>query len=152
MTKKQVTPKAGGPKASKSVTTKLPKPESSKINKPTPALTADSNEVVRPLQPPISFEESIPLTDLDYRITDTVVEFNLLEIHNWCQDKFLNKNQDDIPIWESNFPKYVVPVTHPSEDLIILCQMHYVPDQRAMVNKDREIMFFITTESINEML
>ena len=30
--------------------------------------------------------------------------------------------------------------------------MHYVPDQRAIVNKDREILFSIITESINEML
>ena len=81
MTKKQVTPKFGGPKASKPVTAKLPKPESSKFNKPTPALIADSTEVVRPLQPPVSFEENIHLTDLDYKIVDTVVEFNL---HRKC--------------------------------------------------------------------
>ena len=82
MTKKQITPKVGGPKASKPVTAKLPKPESSKINKPTPALTANSTEVVRPLQPPVSSEESSPLTDMDYKIVDAAIEFNLHEIHN----------------------------------------------------------------------
>ena len=82
MTKKQVTPKSGCPKAPKSVLAKLPKPESTKINKPTPALTVDSTEVVRPLQPPISTEVSSPLIDLDYKIADAAVEFNLLDIRN----------------------------------------------------------------------
>ena len=63
---------------------------------------------------------------MDYKIADPVVEFNLLEIHNWCFDKFLDK--DEIPIWETNLPKYVVPVTHPGQDLVRLCQKHYVPN------------------------
>ena len=98
MTKKKVTPKSGGPKAPKSVSAKLPKPESSNINKHTLALTTNSTEVVRPLQPPISTEESSPLTYLDYKIVDAAVEFNLLDIHNWCHEKFLDKNKNDIPI------------------------------------------------------
>ena len=82
MTKNQFTPKSRGPKASNPVTGKLPKPESSKIKKTTPSLIAYSTEVVRPLQPPVSIEESSPLTDLDYNIADAAIEFNLMEIHN----------------------------------------------------------------------
>ena len=82
MTRKQVTPKTGGPKAQKSASSKLPLPQHLKINKPTPALTANSTEVVRPLQPPVTTKESSSLIDLDYRINDAVLEFNMLEVHN----------------------------------------------------------------------
>ena len=30
--------------------------------------------------------------------------------------------------------------------------MHYIPDQRCMVNKDNEVLFYITTKAINDML
>ena len=90
------------------------------------------------------------MTDLDYKIVDPLVDFNLLEVHNWCYEKFLDK--DDMPIWDTNLPKYVVPLTHPGQALIRLCQKYYVLDQREIVNADREILFSITTKSINEML
>ena len=92
------------------------------------------------------------MIDLDYKIADATFEFDLLEVHNWCQEKFEKKEANDIPVWESNFPKYVVPITHPTQDFIRLCQMHYIPDQRCIVNKDSEVLFFITAESINDML
>ena len=41
-----------------------------KIDKSTPALTADSTEVVRPVQPPVISPENNPLVDMDYRILD----------------------------------------------------------------------------------
>ena len=49
-------------------------------------------------------------------------------------------------------PNYVVLITHQAPDFIRLCQLHYLPDQRCVVNKDREIMFYITAEAINDML
>ena len=150
MTKKQITPKFGGPKASKHVGAKPPKSEAAKAPKSTPALTAKTTVSVNPLQPPVSTEEIIPLIDVDYKIVDPVIEFNLLEVHNWCHEKFLDK--DDMPIWETNLPKYVVPLTHPGQDLITLCQKYYVPDQKEIVNADKEILFYITVESINEIL
>ena len=57
-----------------------------------------------------------------------------------------------MPIWETHFPKYVVPLTHPGQYLVRLCQKHYEPNQRAIVNVDREILLTITAESINQML
>ena len=152
MTRKQITPKTGGPKAQKSASSKLPLPKSAEIDKPTPALTTNSTEVVRPLQPHVTSEESSSLIDLDYRITNATLEFNLLEVHNWCCEKFVKKIENDIPIWESNFPKYVVPITHPAQDFIRLCQLHYVPDQRYIIKKYREVFFSITVESIIQKL
>ena len=152
MTKKQVTPRTRGPKSHKPASSKLSNPKPLRIDKPTPILIVDYTEVVIPLQPPITTEESNPLIDLDYRIADATLEFDLLEVHNWCQEKFEKKEANDIPVWESNLPKYVVPITHPTQGFIRLCQMHYIPDQRCMANKDSEVLFFITVESINDML
>lgn len=112
MTKKQVTPKFGGQKSQRNVSRKLPQAKPSKLNKPTPALTAETTEVVRPVQVPMTSQESSPLLDLDYRIFYPSVEFNLLEVHNWCFGKSVEKSKGDIPIWESNLPRYVVPFTH----------------------------------------
>ena len=106
--------------------------EVSKAPKPTPAISAKSTITVNPLQPPVVATENISLTDLDYKILDPVVEFNLMDIHRWCYEKYLDK--DDIPIWETHLPKYIVPVTHPGQDFIRLCQKYYEPDQRAIVN------------------
>ena len=114
-----MTSKAGGSKPIKPGGSKPPKLEASKAIKSTSALIAKTTMSVNPLQPPIPTVETIPLTDMDYKIADPVVEFNILEIHNWCFDKFLDK--DEMPIWETNLPKYVVPVTHPGQDLVRLC-------------------------------
>ena len=106
MTKKQVTPKAGGLKPQKKPSAKIPQPESSKIDKPTLVLTADSTElVVRPIQPPVISQENSPLVDLDYRIMDPSLEFNLLDVYNWCFGNSVEKDDKDIPVWDSNFPK-----------------------------------------------
>ena len=69
-----------------------------KIDKPTPALTADSIEVVRPVQPPVISPENSPLVDLDYRMLDPNLEFNSLDVYNWCYGKSVEKSDKDIPI------------------------------------------------------
>ena len=104
--------------------------------------------VVNPLEPPVFYIEHIPIVDINYKIVDLVVEFNLLDIHNWCFEKSLD-DQEDVHIWESNLPKYVVPLTHPCQEFIRLCHQHYIPKQRAIVNTNKEFPFTITTESIN---
>ena len=98
MTKKQVTPKSGGPKPQKKASTKIPQPESFKLDKPTPALTANSTEVFRPVQTPVTSQENSPLVDLDYRILDRSVELNLLDVYNWCFRKYVEKYDKDIPV------------------------------------------------------
>ena len=121
MTKKQVTPKAGGPKPQKKPSAKTPQPKSSKIDKPTPVLTVDSTEVVKPVQPLVISQENTPLVDLDYRIMDPSLEFNLPDLYNWCFGKSVEKDDKDIPVWDSNFPKYIVPQSHPSPNFVRLC-------------------------------
>ena len=93
MTKKQITPKAGGSKPAKPGGSKPPKSEVVKAPKSTPAITAKTIVTVNPVQPPVSTEEIIPLVDVDYKIVDPVIEFNLLEVHNWCHEMFLDKEE-----------------------------------------------------------
>ena len=93
MTKKQITPKARGSKSAKSGGSKPPRSEALKAPKSTPATIAKTFVTVNPLQPPVSTEEVIPLVDVDYKIVDPQVELNLLEVHNWCHENFLDKEE-----------------------------------------------------------
>ena len=93
MTKKPITPKAEGSKSVKPGGSKPPKTEAAKAPKSTPTITTNTTVIVNPLQPPVSNEEVIHLIDLDYKIVDPLVEFNLLEVHNWCYEKFLDKEE-----------------------------------------------------------
>ena len=86
--------------------------------------------VINPLQNPIVDVEHTPLADVDYKITDPIIEFNLLDLHCWSLEKYLDQE-------ESNFPKYVVPHTHQCPEVIILCQAHYSLDQRDIFNAEK---------------
>ena len=91
------------------------------MSKSNPAMSSKTTIVVNPLQPPVVDIEHTPLVDIDYKIVDPIVEFNLLEIHNWSYEKSLD-NEEEGQIWESHLPKYFVPLTHPFQEVIRLCQ------------------------------
>ena len=78
MKKKQFTPKAGGSKPVRPGGSKPPKTEAAKVPKSTPVISTKTTITINPLQPPTSNEEVIPLVDLDYKIVDPLVDFNLL--------------------------------------------------------------------------
>lgn len=59
----------------------------------------------KPLQTPHLDIDHLPLADRDFQIKDKTSPNNLLKLHCWRKDKFLNQN-DDIHPWESNLPKY----------------------------------------------
>ena len=63
----------------------------------------------------------------------------------------MNQN-DDIHLWESNFPKCLFPELHPFPEIIHFFQARYIPSQRAIVTLDQQVLFTITAESINQML
>ena len=65
-------------------------PEGSKVPKTTPVMNSKTVIVVNPLQPPVIDIEHIPLADTNYKIAYPIVEFNLLDIHNWCYEKSLD--------------------------------------------------------------
>ena len=59
---------------------------------------------------------------------------------------------DDIHLWESNLPKYIFPQTFQFLEIIRLCQVNDLPNERALVTHNKEILFTIAAESINQML
>lgn len=66
--------------------------------------------------------DHILLVDNDYKIHETLCEFELFEMHYWLEDKFID-NSDDIRLWESNFPHYIFPHTHNAPTGDILCNI-----------------------------
>ena len=45
---------------------------------------------VNPLQPPVIDVEHITIAEKYFKIIDTVTNFNLLELHCWSHDKFID--------------------------------------------------------------
>ena len=56
-------------------------------------MTSKTAIIVNHLQPPVIDIEHIPLADIDYKIADPIVEFNLLDIHNCCYEKSLDNKE-----------------------------------------------------------
>ena len=77
---------------------------------------------VSPLQPPVIDVEHIPLADKDFKISDPVTDFNLLELHYWSHDKSIDQ-ADDVYLRDSNFPKYIVPQTFQCPEVIRLYKL-----------------------------
>ena len=50
--------------------------------KPTLATSSKTAIVINPLQPPIVDIEHTPLADVNYKITNPIIEFNLLALTN----------------------------------------------------------------------
>ena len=95
-------------------------------------------EPVSPLiHPPIDFHH-IPLADRDYKIHETLCEFDLFEMYCWMKDKYIDKS-NDIQLWESNFPHYTFPHTHNTPEFVRKCHACYFPSQRAIISPTGEI-------------
>ena len=88
--------------------------------KSTPEILSKATIIVNPLQTPVVDIEHIPLVDVDYKIIDLVVEFNLLDLHYWSYEKSLDQ-VEEVQIWESKLPKYVIPLTHQCPEVIRMC-------------------------------
>jgi len=66
---------------------------------------------MRPLSTPQLDIDHLALADRDFQIKDTSTLDNLLKLHYWSKDKFLN-HANDIHICESNLPKYTFLEVH----------------------------------------
>jgi len=91
---------------------------------------------VRPLQIPHLDIDHLALADKNFQIKDIASPAYLLKLHYLSKDRFLNQN-DDIHLWESNFPKYLFPEVHPFPDIIHFCHACYIPSQRAIVTPNK---------------
>jgi hypothetical protein len=102
------------------------------------------------LSPPIDLNQ-IPLDDKDYLISDPKCEFDFVKFHSWFRDIFLDQS-DKIGLWESNIPLYLFPQIHHFPEFSLKCQVHYLPNQRAIVSSSGETLFTITPETIDQMM
>jgi len=92
-----------------------------------------------------------PLADRDYQIDD--MEGYKPHLQAFCEIRNSYKNKADIfGIWESNMPIYYLPSANVFLDLIHQCCANYEPSQRAVMNPSGNVLFYITPQSINEML
>ena len=67
------------------------------------------------------------------------------------EDKHANQT-NEIGLWESNLPHYIFPLTFHVPEFTKKCQAYYVPSQRAIMAPSGDILFKITTQSINQMM
>lgn len=95
--------------------------------------------------------DHLALEDRYFQIKDTVTQENLLRIHCWANDRFLN-HVDNINLWESSFPKYTFPKVHPFLDIVHFYHACNIPSQRVIIAPNQDFLFSITVESINHML
>ena len=106
---------------------------------------------VAPLNAPHRDLDYLPLAYRDFQVKDLVLSENPLRIFFHCRDNFIN-DSDIIGLWESNLPMYFLPSVHIFPELIHYCHANYHPSQRAVLSLSQNILFPITTQSINEML
>lgn len=99
-------------------------------------MDSQSSLDVRSMETPHLDINHLPLADVDFQFKDNVSPSHLLKHQYWSKDKFLNHN-DEIHLWESNFPKYLFPQVYLFLEIIHSCQACYVPSQRAIVSPDQ---------------
>lgn len=106
---------------------------------------------IAPLNAPHKDLEWLPLADRDFQIQDLIGYKNHLQAFCEIRNSHLSKT-DFYGIWESNLPKYYLPLVNVFPDVIHLCCANYEPIKRAVMTPSRTVLFYITPESINEML
>lgn len=114
-------------------------------------MAAQTSLDVRPVSTPHLDIDHLALADRDFQIKYTAIPAHLLKLHCWSKDIFLN-HAYDINLWESNLPKYTFPEVHPFPDIVHFCHACYIPIQRAITIPNQQLLFTITSESINQML
>jgi len=93
----------------------------------------------------------LPLADKDFQIKDTVVRESPIKLYCRYRDQHLNQD-NQIGLWESNFPKYQFLEVHIFPEIIHYCHTNYSPSQISVMSQNQYVLFTITAESINETL
>ena len=106
---------------------------------------------VAPLNAPHTYQHHLPLADRDFQIKDPIGCQN--HLHTFCLIRNSHLNNSDISgIWESNLPRYYLPSVNVFPDIIHHCCANYHPVSKAVMTPSQTVIFYITVESINEML
>jgi len=106
---------------------------------------------IAPLNAPHKELEWQPLADRDFRIDD--MQGYKPHLHAFCEIMNSHKNKTDLfGILESNMPIYYLALVNVFPDLIHQCCANYGPSKRAVMGPSGNVLFYITPQSINEML
>ena len=106
---------------------------------------------ITPLNAPHRELEYLPLVDKDFQIKDLHFDESPLLSYCRCRDEY-SKGQDLIGLWESNLPRYLIPLVISFPEIIHYCHSNYDPTQRAVISPDQSVLFHITPQAINAML
>lgn len=106
---------------------------------------------VAPLNAPHKVQDWLPLVDRDFQIKKLSGDMNHLHAFFRIRNSHLS-NSDILGIWESNLPRYYLPSVNVFPDLIHHCCANYDPVSKAVMTPSQTLLFYITAESINEML
>lgn len=108
-------------------------------------------EVFNPMvQPPLDLDH-IPLVDMDFKIHETLSEFDLFDIYCWWEDKFVEE-MVDIGLYDINLPFYIFPKTHSCPELIRKCHSCYNLQKRVVMAPTGHIFFTIDAKSLMQMM
>jgi len=116
-----------------------------------PPKTKTQDNPINPLIPLAVDLDHTPLADRDYKISETLCDCDFLELYCLLEDKHTDKT-DEIGLWESNLPHYIFPLTFQAPEFTIRCQACYVPTERVIISPIYDILFTITTQSIDQMM
>jgi len=106
---------------------------------------------VAPLNAPHNELEWMPLPDRDFQIKDMIGDKPHLQAFCEIRNSY-HSNADVYGIWESNMPIYYLPSVNVLPDLIHLCCANYDPTKRVVMAPSGTVLFYITPQSINEIL
>jgi hypothetical protein len=91
------------------------------------------------------------LEDKDSQIFDPKVSFDLYELHNLAQTRYMQLN-DSFNVWGSNLAQFLVPQVYNFPEFVHWCAQRYIASTRSLVNKNGTLLFDIMTESISRCL
>jgi len=104
-----------------------------------------------PLNAPHRDLDWLPLVDRDFQIKELSSDMNHLQA--FCRIRNSHRSNFDIyGIWESNLPRYYLPSVNVFPYIIHHCCANYDLVSKAIMTPSQTVLFYITTESINEML
>ena len=106
---------------------------------------------VVPLNTPHTNQHHLPLADRDFQIQDPIGIQNHLQTFCLVRNSHLD-NFDIYGIWESNIPRYYLPSVNIFPNIVRHYCVKYDPVSKAVISPSKVVLFYITPESINEML
>lgn len=98
------------------------------------------------IHPQVDFHHT-PLVDRDYKINESLSEFDLFEIYCWMEDQLVDQN-DEIGLWDSHLPHYIFSQIHRAPKLFRKFHESYDPIQRAIISPIREILCTVNAQPI----